>query len=284
MRPSPTLVALVCALAVPVVARRAAAQPAPTQADTRTTACAGDWILAPHTGARPTGSADAEPIVQLSLMRDDRAHDCMTGYSSFSVPLHRLVGLTAASLGGAGVVAFRLEAEAGAFRFDGLVRDGRGTGAYAFTPDARFAERLVQRGVGRPTVHEQYRFAMTDTRIADVDELLRALDATGSPRPDAAALLRCATHGVDARYVRALAGAGHRGLATEEMIRLRNHAVTPAYLAELRDAGYATIGAEQVIRLRNHEVTGEAIRRANARAGERLSVEALVRGRRGGEW
>lgn len=51
--------------------------------------------------------------------------------------------------------------------------------------------------------------------------------------------------------------------------------MSPAQIDELADIGYARLGVEGLVSLRNQGVSPEEIRRANTRAGSRLSVERL---------
>jgi hypothetical protein len=75
--------------------------------------------------------------------------------------------------------------------------------------------------------------------------------------------------------VRDLRRLGYQSLPIDALIRLRDQGVSPAYIDELADIGYARLGVEDLVSLRNQGVSPDEVRRANARAGGRLSVERI---------
>jgi hypothetical protein len=192
--------------------------------------------------------------LELSNARDKSRNYSSTG---FTISASQLPGLTRAQLESSGTspLHFTLTRDAGTFTFDGEVRNGQGTGSYAFTGDARYADALVQRGYERPDDTEQVRLALGDVSLAFVDEL----KAEGYRQSTLADLARAGLHGVDIDYVRDMRSSGYRLGDLRTLIRFRDHGVDPDYIAELKKAGYADLPAEQLVRFRDHGVDGAYI-------------------------
>ena len=212
-----------------VMGRIAPAEQAPI------TVVEGTWTADTRAGWTNGG----EPRWQLSLRND--AGDNHWG---FSVPESELQGAPAAAVvGTAGDVRFSWSREAGTFRFTGSFDRGRGTGRYAFSPDASY---------------------------------LKTMEGQGH-RLDPAGALRFAVLDITSSYVRELAGAGYGGLATEDLVRMRIHRVAAAEIREWRAAGFTDLSPDMLVRLRIHRVTPEFARGLAERGYRGVPADDLVR-------
>ena len=279
----------------PAFARRtpvasAGKQPAAAAADQDS--LPGTWSIRP---AREAGR------VQIRLTDDDGSHGS-------TIDVKSLEGIVPAELLAAGgPVQFTVRRDAGAFTFEGIVRNRVGAGTFTFAPNPSFSAELAKRGFERPTPRDQRLLARADVGFAFIDELTKQ----GYTRPSLAGLVRAAehgvnltylremgqlgyrldrvealveqrNHGVDPEFIRGLAAAGLPRLAAADLIRARNHGVSPDYISELKAAGYGSLDLDALIRLRNHGVDPEFIRQLEALGFKKLSLDALVDARNHG--
>lgn len=177
------------------------------------------------------------------------------------VPLGDLQGLTGAQLTSAtgGPARFRIVREAGSLDCDGVFKAGRGTGDCRFAPDAGYAAQLAKRGIGSPTIDQQFQLTMAGGgALADVDELLRQ----GYPRPSVGQLLEMSIHGVDAAYLQSLAKAGYNAGKVSKLVEMRIHGVTPEFATELAAIGpaYRNLPVDQLVEMRIHGITPDEVR------------------------
>jgi beta-lactamase regulating signal transducer with metallopeptidase domain len=201
----------------------------------------GTWEIRP---------SDAKDTVHLRLVERNSS-------SGSNVPIAQLEGLTAAQLTGAGgPVQFRVKRDAGAFTFEGVIRNGVGAGTFVFAPDANFPAELAKRGFARPTAGEQYQMARHDIGFAFLDELNRQ----GYAKPQTSDLVRAGQHGVRADYLREMGALGYRLGTLEPLITLRDHGITPAYVREMADQGYKGLAADDLRQARDHGITPDYVR------------------------
>ena len=226
----------------------------------------GQWTARRAT-TREAGrdSALATPTVHVAL----RTPDLNTFYAALS----RFDGLTDDQLGAADApVRFTLTHDAGTFAFTGRVRDQRGAGEFRFTPDPRFADRLAEKGMTRPSAAQQFSLARHDLGLAFLDELI----AQGYVIPTTGQLERAAVNGADLRGLREMGELGYRLGTLSAFMRLWNNGARPDFIREIQAAGYSGLSPDDLVQLNNHSIGGEFIARANERAGRRLSVSELV--------
>ncbi len=184
-----------------------------------------------------------------------------------------LQGLSPAELAGdGGPVRFRIARDAGTLDCAGMVRRGRGTGDCSFAADPRFAAALAERGIGRPTVDEQFSMAMHDIGLAYVDEVRRQHYDT----PTAAELAQAGGHGVTMDYLRGMAGHGYRVGRLSSLIRMRDHGVTPDYVAALARHDVRDIPPDEIVRLRDHGVQAEFVGELRQLGYRRLSTAEMI--------
>ena len=92
--------------------------------------------------------------VYLSLRMDRERGNWQSG---FDIDVADLSGVSSAQLrGSTSDVAFEIHREAGTIRFDGDIRNGRGTGFFTFTADAGYLSRMA--GLGYPDLTRERRF------------------------------------------------------------------------------------------------------------------------------
>ena len=272
-------------------------------------------LLVPGSACAQPGRAAAQPSgsltfeiersgqpgrVQLEISRRSGNNHWSTGRT---VDAASLQGLTAGQLAGDGSpVSFRIARDAGTLDCEGVVRRGRGTGDCGFVADPRFAAALAERGVGRPSIDEQFSMAMNDIGLAYVDEVrrqgyetltagelaragdhgvtldyLRGMGAHGYRVGRLSALIEMRDHGVTPDYIEALARHDVRDIPPAEIVRLRDHGVSADYVAELRELGYRRLSTEEMIQLRDHGVTADYVRTLAENGIRDIPTAELVR-------
>jgi hypothetical protein len=273
-RAAAAALALALALATPLAESRAqprAEDPTPT---------AGRWTLA---------SASRDTFT-LELFWDDG-----TNWPTRAVAFAELRGAAPRDIAAPEVtpVTFRVERDAGDFAFDGAFYRGRGTGTFRYRPDRRFVDTLRALGVaalGDVTDHELKNLAYGDVGAAAVREfralgfaslskrdLLElavrqvtpeyagALQALGVPDASTVAgVVELRFHGVPVSYVRALAGAGVRGVPARLLVAMRRNAVTADFVRRAREEGARDLSPESLIALRRQELARAAPARSRA--------------------
>ena len=224
-----------------------------------------EWTISP---------TQAAGNVHLSL--SSRTRGGGQNMNSTEWPLSDLQGLSPAQLGSAEgtPVRFRIVREAGLIDCEGMMRRERGTGECSFAPDAGYAAALERRGIGRPSVRQQYQLAVSNARMALFEELERQ----GYERPSIDDLVGAAIHGVTVPYLKDMAEAGYRLRSMDNLIAFRIHGVTPQYIRELGAISprYSDLAADDLVGMRIHGVTTEKVRDFAALGYRDLSHSDLV--------
>ena len=252
---------------------------------------AGMFLAAGAFGTtRPAHAADVLPrAIEWTLSpAEDRAPDEMVqlgvsyrtgkgGHSQMSRPvrLRELQGLTAAQLETTGgtPVRFRIVRDAGSLDCDGVVRRRRGTGECWFQGDARFAEALDRRGIGRPSPSQQLQLALHGAGLDVADELARQ----GYARPTISDLVQAGIFDVDVAYLRSIDASGYRAGTVDKLVKMRIHGVDPAYIKELAAIGprYARLPIDQLVAFRIHGVKPALVREL-AQLGYAVPADKIV--------
>ena len=210
--------------------------------------------------------------VQLSLGDEDALS--RGGRWSSSVDAAKLDGLVLQQLARDGdSMHFRLVRDAGVIDFVGRVSDDRVRGRYSFRPERRFADALVQRGVGRPDEAEQFQLALYDIGYAMLDEL----GAQRYAGVDVGSLVRMGMHGASLDYLRAMDAAGYRVGDVDRMIALRDHGVTASYARALADVGVTGVSLDNLQRARDHGVSADFVDGLQRAGFDRLALGDLIR-------
>jgi hypothetical protein len=191
---------------------------------------------------------------------------------SFDLATEKAQGLAAEVLNSAGTHGqFKLVRDAGTFVCDGWFSGGKGSGAFDFQADPKFAAELAKRGVGTPTADQQFRLALSDTSLEFVDTLKAA-----KYEFDIEDLVRTVNHGVSATYVKEINALGYKPSTLQGLIRMRDHGVTPNYVRAIQASGLKDLPEEQVIRLRDHGVTPDYIQQLSQFGIKDLPAESLI--------
>lgn len=221
---------------------------------------------APRTPPIPMIEAPAATDIQFTITRrtrDDRAQLSLTyggkgrGRSQNSGPQawNDLRGLDPSDLDRdpPAAVAFEIVRPAGTVACSGVGGGGTATGGCRFAADEGFEDALASRVGSRPETRQLFQLALSDFRLETLDELQRQ----DYPRPDLNEVVAMGIHGVDAAYVRGIAGAGYRLGSVEDLIGFRIHGVTPAYIAEMAALGasFSRLPASDLMAMRIHGVT-----------------------------
>lgn len=226
-----------------------------------------EWTIAP---TEPIGG---EAAVQLELSYRERGS---SSNNSEPWPLRALEGLGAVELASpaGGAVRFQIVREAGRLDCEGVARRQRGSGDCIFSPDAGFAAALERRGIGRPSLRQQYQLAVQDVGLALVEELARQ----DYPRPTVDQLVALGIHGADVEFLRGLDGAGYRLGDLDDLVAFRIHGVTPEFIRELAaiSPSYARLPADGLVAMRIHGVTPDRVRRYAGLGYRDLGQEQLV--------
>jgi hypothetical protein len=119
-------------------------------------AATGQWFLNWEGGKKDIG-------LQFRITRGHE-HD---SWGSQNVKLETLEGL---SLEETGPVEFRVQRDAGTFFLRGSLAEGQGAGTFELVLDAKFADELDRRGIGRPTEDQQVDLALADMSMALLDD------------------------------------------------------------------------------------------------------------------
>lgn len=251
------------AAALAVLATSGGAQPSAPSAGTLPV----EWTIGP---AEPVAG---EPAVHLALAYRERGG---SSNNSEDWPISELEGLGAADMASeAGApVRFRIVREAGRLDCEGTIRRRRGTGDCLFAADSGFAAALERRGIGRPTLRQQYQLAVQDVGLALVEELARQ----DYPRPNVDQLVAMGIHGADVRFLKGLDQAGYRLGDLDDLVAFRIHGVSPAYIGELAAISprYRRLPASGLVAMRIHGVTTEEVRRYAELGYRDLDQDQLV--------
>ena len=210
--------------------------------------------------------------VQFSIQQPQNGK--RSGNWSQSMPLGELEGLSAAQLSAASAtpIRFALARPAGRFTCSGSARSSDGRGTCAFAADAAFSADLARRGMGRPSVEQSYKLAMSGFR----PDVLDALAAAGYPRPTIEQSVALGIFKVTPAYVRGLADAGYRLGKVDDLVGFRIHKVTPELIRAYRGLGVRNLEGDDLLAMAIHQVTPEYIT-SFARLGYRdLSADQLV--------
>jgi hypothetical protein len=168
-------------------------------------------------------------------------------------------------------VHFTIPRDAGTLDCEGYFRSGVGSGVFAYSANAAFAQALAARGLGVVGDDDQYRLMIADVTIAMVDSL-RSRGVSGL---SVSSLVQLANHGVDGAYVSSMSATGVKFSSVDALLRLRDHGVDAEYVQGLARYGYHP-NADDLVRLRDHGVEVQFVARLKSH-GYSPSIEDLIR-------
>jgi hypothetical protein len=253
-----------------------------------------DWTISP--------SGSAADKVQFQVTYEEGRN--RSNFSN-SFAIAELQGLSAAQLASVegAPVRFRVAREAGTLDCQGVMRQRRGTGDCRFMGNAAFAEILARRGIGRPTVRQQFNLTMTNVGtplLAELDrqgyrkptleqlvglgihgataDYLRGLDSAGYRLGDPGKLTAMRIHGVTPDYIRELIAISpsYRGISADDLVSMRIHGISPAKVRGLAQLGYPKLSHGQLMQMAIHGVTPDYVRGMQEAGYRRLSPDELV--------
>jgi beta-lactamase regulating signal transducer with metallopeptidase domain len=258
--------ALVGAVAAPTVSASDEGDPLTTALPAQATPSAGTALRPGMWEIRPV----TEPGQVHVRMRDER------GFHGHNIDIDRLNGLTPSLLTGAGgVTGFSIRHDAGTFTFEGVFRNGVGSGTFAFTPDNGFAQTMVARGYDRPATNQLAMLARQDVGTAFLDELI-ALEYRQSTL---AQIVRAVEHGIDSAYLRDMGNLGYRVGTIDTLIDMRDHGVSPQYVQGMTAEGLTGLSAWDLIKARDHGVSPQYIADMGQLGLRLITLDALVNAR-----
>ena len=165
---------------------------------------------APITGTWK-GEFKGENEVQLNLQMKSQS-----GWTGQSLPLSALRGLTSQQATNGARIHFDLVRDAGAVAFEGAFKDGKGSGAFTFTPSAAFVDDMAALGFRNLSPEQLLTMEMVD---------------------------------VSRGYAREMKALGYDRLSTKQLISMRIFQVTPDFVNAFRSLGYDRLQPDQLERV-----------------------------------
>jgi len=171
---------------------------------------------------------DGRRWIQLSMQLDDD-----TGNWGWTVDPEDLDGLDFGDFDAdVDDARFALVREAGTVTFEGRIRDGRGAGTFAFTPNAQWARDMQQLGFDDMSERRVFQSAIHDIST----DYVRELQALGYDDLDQRDLFSFAIHRVTVDFIRQMNDLGYADIASRDLVTMRIHGVTPEWVREVRAA------------------------------------------------
>jgi hypothetical protein len=245
--------------------------------------------------------------VDLAIRHDTGSGSGFSSSSARRLTVEDLRGLDAAAAVSAAqtAVTFELRRDAGTVHFEGVFREGRGSGHFTFAPSAQYPQQLAAAGVRLPggalgprkqlLLHTLDLSPEVAREMAELgyggislEELIKVgifdvtpqmvleLRAAGYRDLPLARLVELRIHGVTVEFLRELEALGVGQVPLARAIEMRIHGVTPAYVRELEDLGYTGLTPAELVEMRIFGVTPELIRKLAAAGYDDLSARRLI--------
>ena len=212
-----------------------------------------------------------------------------------------------------GRASFRLAREAGTIQCDGEFVNGKGSGAFTFTPNSAFVDGMRSRGFdftkpsAKKNVEDPYEVsdrlftaaalnvttALADDLLSanfgklDTEDLFKAaifkvdgkfmaeMKATGFPNLGMEDLVKARIFKIDPDYVRQVADMGFDNRDFEDLVKFRIFKVTPEFLSSLKNEGFNNLSSEEVVKFRIFNIDTDFIKKAKAE-NPNVTVEEMV--------
>ena len=249
-------------------------------------------------------SSKEDSKIQLNLeRRNDKGGRHQSGQSyEFS----DLQGLSREQVQNGGPVSFSLVREAGRVDCEGSFQNGKGSGAFRFTPNAAFisamksrgfdfqtdsdhdfddrllsattlnittalADDLASAGLGKIDIHDLFKAA-----IFKIDsQFVREMKASKFNNLGMEELVKARIFKIDANFVREVAQMGFDNEPFESLVKMQIFKVTPEFISELRNEGLTDLKVEDIVKLRIFKIDADYIRKAK-QEGAPTDIESLV--------
>lgn len=267
------------------------------------TAPDGPWVITWTAHPIAARTSDGAARVQLGLSYAGAGQHHYN--SSSDVLLADLRGLDLQQMAAdtAQPVGFTLEREAGTLQCRGDGRQGSGAGRCDFSASSSYLATLDRHGLAQPDLAQQLQLALSDVRLAVLDELkgqkydeididrlveagihgvrtewLQDLAAAGYHAGSVARLVEFRIHGVDANFIRGMAAVSpqYGTLDPAELVEFRIHGVSPDMVRELAAAGYSDLRQRDLVSMAIHRATPRYIHALAALGYRGIGAEQLV--------
>ena len=168
-----------------------------------------------------------------------------------------LVGLEVSSFRAPGTrpLRFAVIREAGRLDCSGNGGNNHAAGECRFTPDPRFEQLLVSRGLERPSREQSFGLMALNVRHDTID----AIAAAHYPRPTINQLMGLSALGVNGGYISDIARAGYRPSSIQSLIEFKALGINGDWIRGFVRVGHASMPPNQLIQLKAMNITPEFI-------------------------
>lgn len=227
----------------------------------------GDWVqFTLRSDRHGGGKIDAD-------FRADRGRTDRTSWSNGFLP-SELIGLDTSGFRSPGTrpLRFALIREPGRLDCGGNGGAGYAAGRCRFTPDPRFEQLLVSRGIGRPTREQSLGLMALNVRR----DIIEAVAAARYPTPTISQLMALTAVGVDGRYIAEMARAGYRPKSVQALVEFKALGISGDWIGGFVRVGHANIPADQLVQLKAVGVTPDFVAGFDRIGYPNLPVDTLV--------
>jgi hypothetical protein len=230
------------------------------------TAQSGDWIrftLQPERGDKG----------ELHATFERKRHGADNSWSTGFKP-SELIGLDISGFRSPGSrpLRFAIAREAGRLDCAGNGGGNIAAGSCRLTPDAAFTQMLISRGIGRPTLDQQFGLIALDVHR----ELIDALAAARYPTPTMDDIMGLTALGASGTYIRQLASAHYRPAAIHNLIEFKALGIDAGWVAGFQRIGYGNIPSDELVQLKALGITPDFIAGYDRIGYRHLPVDTLV--------
>jgi predicted metallopeptidase len=238
--------------------------------------------------------------IQLNLTRKLSRNNTNDFGNTFA--LNDLQGLSREQLFAANsTVNFRLMREAGIIEFEGVFKNGEGSGTFTFSANQNFVAGMKSRGYN---LNDDKLFSATalDLTLGFVDDLksvgfadldvedlfkgkifnvtpkfvaeMKSIGFTDLGMED---LVKARIFEIDIDFAKEVTEMGFAKDSIEDLVKLRIFKITPEYLREMKSIGFTNLSAEEATKLRIFKITPKFVREINSEGLTDLSVEEVTK-------
>jgi hypothetical protein len=166
----------------------------------------------------------------------------------------------------------RMKAESGEMRCVGTVHEAALRGAYSFTPDAAFVQRMEAMGFDNQTPERLQGYAMLDITTAWVKEMKDA----GVTGMTSSKIMGLKALKVDPPYIHAMSAAGYPELRADKLTSMKAVGVSPEKVQAIRAMGFSPT-PEQLIQMSVFKIDAPFVERMKAHGLQNLTIAQLIK-------